>query len=66
MNASTTAGDVHSGEEKRVLNAVAWPTKHVGVRFEVREIRTFVSYGALENVAPGGKFVEFRIAFTLR
>ncbi len=45
---------------------IAWPTKHVGVRFEVREYRMFVSYGALENVIPGGKFVEFRIALTLR
>jgi hypothetical protein len=45
---------------------IVWPTKHVGVRFEVREYRMFVSYGALENVIPGGKFVEFRIAATLR
>ena len=45
---------------------IAWPTKHLGVRFEVREYRMFVSYGALENVIPGGKFVEFRIAAMLR
>ncbi|HUI41289.1 MAG TPA: hypothetical protein VL523_04915 [Terriglobia bacterium] len=45
---------------------IAWPSKHLGARFEVREYRTFVSYGALENVIPGGKFAEFRIAFTLR
>ena len=45
---------------------IAWPAKHLGVRFEVREYRMFVSYGALENVIPGGKFVEFRIAVTLR
>ena len=43
-----------------------WPTRHVGVRFEVREYRMFVSYGALENVIPGGNPVEFRIAATLR
>jgi len=45
---------------------IAWPAKHLGVRFEIREYRMFVSYGALENVIPGGKFVEFRIAVTLR
>jgi hypothetical protein len=45
---------------------IAWPAKHVGVRFEVREYRMFVSYGALENVIPGGKFVEFRVAVMLR
>jgi hypothetical protein len=45
---------------------IAWPSKHLGVRFEVREYRMFVSYGALADVIPGGKFAEFRIAFTLR
>jgi hypothetical protein len=45
---------------------IAWPTKHVGVRFEVREYSIFVSYGALENVIPGSNHVEFRIGLTLR
>ncbi|PYV19112.1 MAG: hypothetical protein DMG21_02760 [Acidobacteria bacterium] len=45
---------------------IAWPAKHLGVRFEVREYRMFVSYGALENVIPGGKFVELRVAVILR
>lgn len=45
---------------------IVWPAKHLGVRFEVRDYRTFVSYGALENVVPGGKFVEMRIAAVLR
>jgi len=45
---------------------IAWPAKHVGVRFELREYRTFVSYGALENVIPGGKVFEVRIGVTLR
>jgi hypothetical protein len=45
---------------------IVWPARHVGARFEVREYRTFVSYGALENVIPGGKVLEFRIAFTVR
>jgi hypothetical protein len=45
---------------------IVWPAKHLGVRFEVREYRMFVSYGALEDVIPGGNFVEFRIAVTLR
>jgi hypothetical protein len=44
---------------------VLWPTKHVGVRFEVKEYRMFVSYGALENVIPG-KFVEFHFGVALR
>jgi len=43
-----------------------WPTRHVGVRFELREYRMFVSYGALENVIPGGNPVEFSVAVTLR
>jgi len=43
-----------------------WPTKRVGALLEVRDYRFFVSYGALENVIPGGDFVEFRIAFTVR
>lgn len=42
-----------------------WPIKWVGARFEVRDYNFFVSYGALENVIPGGHFVEFRIALTL-
>lgn len=45
---------------------IAWPTKHLGIRFEVREYRLFVSYGALENVIPGGNPVEFRFGLTLR
>ncbi len=45
---------------------IFWPAKHLGARFEVRQYRMFVSYGALENVIPGGHFVEFRIALTLR
>jgi hypothetical protein len=45
---------------------IVWPAKRVGARFEVREYRMFVSYGALENVIPGGKFVEFRVAVMLR
>ncbi|MGH9435908.1 MAG: hypothetical protein ACRD06_07900 [Terriglobia bacterium] len=45
---------------------IVWATKHVGVRFEVREYRMFVSYGALENVLPGGNPVEFHIGFTFR
>lgn len=45
---------------------IVWATKHFGVRFEVREYRMFVSYGALENVIPGGNPVEFRIGFTFR
>lgn len=45
---------------------VVWPVKRLGVRFEVRQYRMFVSYGALENVIPGGHFVEFRVAFALR
>jgi len=43
-----------------------WPTKRVGARFEFRVYKFPVSYGALENVIPGGDFVEFRIAFTVR
>lgn len=45
---------------------IVWPTKHVGVRFEVREYRMFVSYGALEDVIPGGNPVEFSIGITFR
>lgn len=45
---------------------IVWPLKHLGVRFEVREYRFFVSYGALENVIPGGHFVEVRIGPALR
>lgn len=45
---------------------IAWPTKHLGVRFEIREYRMFVSYGALENIIPGGNVVEFRVAVTVR
>ena len=45
---------------------IVWPIKHVGARIEIREYRFFVSYGALENVIPGGNFEEFRVALTLR
>jgi hypothetical protein len=45
---------------------IAWPLKYLGVRLEVREYRMFVSYGALENVIPGGSFVEVCIGATLR
>jgi len=43
-----------------------WPTKHLGARFEVREYRMFVSYGALAQVIPGRGFVEVRIGVTVR
>jgi len=59
-----------SGQDRTGSNfnqgLIAWPTKHFGVRFELREYRLFVSYGALENVIPGGNPVEFRIGVTLR
>jgi hypothetical protein len=59
-----------SGQDRTGPNLSAglafWPTKRVGTRFEVRDYRFFVSYGALEDVIPGGHFVEFRIAFTVR
>jgi hypothetical protein len=62
--------EASSGQDRRGpcfnQGLIAWPLKHVGVRFEVREYSMFVSYGALENVIPGGKFVEFRMAVTLR
>lgn len=45
---------------------VVWPAKHFGVRFEVREYRMAVSYGALENVIPGGNPVEFHIGLVFR
>lgn len=45
---------------------IAWPTKHVGARLEVREYRLFVSYGALANVIPGTTHLEFRIGVTFR
>jgi hypothetical protein len=45
---------------------IVWPTKHIGAQFELREYRFFVSYGPLENVIPGGHFVEFRIGLTFR
>jgi hypothetical protein len=45
---------------------IFWPAMHLGARFEVREYRMFVSYGALENVIPGGKFVEFRLGVAFR
>lgn len=45
---------------------IVWPTKHFGVQFEIREYRMFVSYGALENVIPGGHPVEFHIGITFR
>lgn len=45
---------------------IVWATNHVGLRFEVREYRIFVSYGALENVIPGGNPVEFTIGLALR
>lgn len=45
---------------------IVWATKRVGVRFEVREYRMFVSYGALEDVIPGGNPVEFHIGVTFR
>ena len=45
---------------------IAWPLKHLGVRVELREYRMFVSYGALENVIPGGHVIEVRIGPTLR
>jgi len=76
---SYLAGDINthgidypfsSGQDRTGHNfnqgLIVWPTKHVGVKFEVREYSFFVSYGALENVIPGGNFVEFRIALTLR
>src|SRR5579875_1266470 len=49
-----------------IQGLIVWPAKRVGVRFEVREYRMFVSYGALENVIPGGNPVEFCIGFTFR
>jgi hypothetical protein len=59
-----------SGQDRTGPNLSAglafWPTKRVGARFEVRDYRFLVSYGALEDVIPGGHFLEFRIAFTLR
>jgi hypothetical protein len=45
---------------------IVWPSKHFGARFEIREYRFFVSYGALENVIPGGHFAEFRIGAVFR
>lgn len=43
-----------------------WPTSHFGVRLEIREYGMSVSYGALEDVIPGGKVVEFRVGVTVR
>ncbi|MGH9352249.1 MAG: hypothetical protein ACRD2G_08830, partial [Terriglobia bacterium] len=45
---------------------IVWATKRVGLRLEIREYRMLVSYGALENVIPGGNPVEFHIGFTFR
>lgn len=45
---------------------IVWATKHVGVRFELREYRMFVSYGALEDAIPGGNPIEFHIGLTFR
>ena len=45
---------------------IIWPNKHVGMRIEVRELKTVVTYGPLAEAFYGETHVEFRLGVTFR